>query len=429
MRKLLPLLLALLVLLPLAARAERFQLGDRFRITTLSDPQLSPDGKSIAVVSSRPNVAENRHDASLVLVDVADGAMHPLTADRRGVSSPRWSPDGMRLAFLANASSETGAKKQVWMLPMRGGDARRVTDAPRGVQQFAWSADGATIAYETADEAERDPKLDKHNRVFEIGDDDFLIDAAAMPSHVWLIASDGSGSARRLTSGPWSLPTARPPGPAPSPLTWSADGKTIAVTRLANPHSGDTDQANVLMVDVATGTTRALTSRTSNESQPLFSPDGSKIAYWYPLGGMRANQNEIWVASAQGGDPGVAATHALDRDVYRAMWMPDNTTLLVGARDRTGVSLWLQPPSGPARRLDLGDVNPTAAYWVDASVGRDGAIAFTASTPDRPRELYYLASADAKPRRLTDVNHDVAARELGRTERVTWTNEGFSEDG
>ena len=136
------------------------------------------------------------------------------------------------------------------------------------------------------------------------------------------------------------------------------------------------------------------------------------------------------IATAKGGDAGVSATHALDRNVYRAMWMPDNATLLVGARDATGIGLWLQPAAGgAARRLNLGNLNPTAPYWIDASVGRDGAIAFTGATPDRPRELYYLASADAKPRRLTDVNREVASRELGRTERVTWTNEGLNEDG
>jgi dipeptidyl aminopeptidase/acylaminoacyl peptidase len=424
------LLLLVCVLLPFAAVAERIQLADRLRITNLSDPQLSPDGKSIAVVSSRANAAENRYDSSIVLVDVADGALHPLTADRRGVSAPRWSPDGARLAFLANATAEGNAKRQIWVLPMRAGEVKRVTDAPRGVQQFAWSPDGATLAYVTMDEAERDPALDKKNLAFEVGDDDFLNAAAATPSHVWLVASDGSGTARRLTSGAWSLPTARPPGPSPSPLTWSADGRTIAVTRLANAHSGDTDQANVLLVDVASGTTRPLTSRTSHESQPVFSPDGSRIAYWFPLGGTRASQNEIWVASVNGGDGGVSATRGLDRNVSRAMWMPDNATLLVGARDAAGVGLWLQPATGgAARRLDLGDLNPTAPFWIDASIGRDGAIAFTGSTATRPRELYYLASADAKPRRLTDLNHDVAARDLGRTERVTWTNEGFSEDG
>ncbi|MCU1348300.1 MAG: hypothetical protein JWO56_1330 [Acidobacteria bacterium] len=424
---------ALLLLLPLAvtfgASAQRFQLSDRFRLTTLSDPQISVDGRQIVCVSSRPNTAENRYGTSLVLIDVADGAQQTLTADRRGVSWPRWSPDGSKLAFLANGSSEKDAKKQIWILPMRGGDARRITDAAKGVQQFAWSPDGAQLAFVSSDEPERDPALDKHNLAFEVGDDDFLTTTAATPSHLWLIPSDG-GKAKRLTSGAWSLPVAHPPGPVPSPLTWSADGKTIAITRLANPHSGNTDRANVVLVDVASGSTRPLTARTEFESQPVFSPDGSKVAYWYPLGGTRANQNEIWVAASKGGDSGASATHALDRNVARAIWMPDNATLLVGARDATGVTLWLQPANGgPARRLDLGDINPTSPFWIDANVGRNGAIAFTGTTPSRPRELYYLASPDVKPRRLTDVNHDVAALDLGRTERITWTNEGLSEDG
>jgi len=423
------LLLLLILAIALGVHAERFQLSDRFRLTTLSDPQISPDGKQIVVVSSRADTNENRYDTSLVLIDVAGGAQQTLTADRRGVTWPRWSPDGSKLAFLANASSEKEAKKQIWLLPMRGGDARRITDAPKGVQQFAWSPDGAQLAFATADEAERDPKLDRHNLSFEVGDDDFLVTAPATPSHVWLVPADG-GKARRLTSGAWSLPVARPPGPVPSPLTWSADGKQIAVTRVANPHSGDSDQANVLLVDTASGTTRPLTSRTQSESQPVFSPDGSKIAYWHPLDGTRANQNEIWVASVAAGAPGAAVTHALDRNVARAIWMPDNATLLVGARDATGVALWLQPADGgPARRLELGDINPTSPFWIDASVSRSGAIAFTGSTPSRPRELYYLTSSDARPRRLTDVNHDIAALDLGRTETITWTNDGMSEDG
>src|SRR5712691_9317409 len=82
--------------------AERLTVDDYFRIVNVSDPQFSPDGKSIVCIVSRANRAEDRHDAELVLVDAASGTQRPITFERRGLASPRWSPDGESLAFLAN---------------------------------------------------------------------------------------------------------------------------------------------------------------------------------------------------------------------------------------------------------------------------------------------------------------------------------------
>jgi hypothetical protein len=77
--------------------------------------------------------------------------------------------------------------------------------------------------------------------------------------------------------------------------------------------------------------------------------------------------------------------------------MPDGKSLLIGANDTTRVALWVQPLDGAARRLDLGSASPASSFWVDVAVGRDGAIAFTATDPSRPAELYYMASATATP--------------------------------
>src|SRR5437762_876478 len=100
----------LLLLLATAALADRWSPSDRFKLAGVSDPQIAPDGKSIAVVVSRANIKDNRNDTEIVAVDVASGATRSLTFERRGVASPRWSPDGERLAFLANASNERDAK-------------------------------------------------------------------------------------------------------------------------------------------------------------------------------------------------------------------------------------------------------------------------------------------------------------------------------
>src|SRR5262249_4624233 len=156
------------------------------------------------------------------------------------------------------------------------------------------------------------PSDDKNNRAFEIVDDDFLIREAVTPSHLWVIPSNG-GTARRVTSGSWSLPIAHPPGPAPAPPSWSAHGKTDPITKRDNPHEKTPNISRVALVDVASGNTRRLTTHDLDESQPVFSPDGSRIAYWHPHGGVRENQNAIWIAPASGGD-GKEVTGAADRN-------------------------------------------------------------------------------------------------------------------
>jgi dipeptidyl aminopeptidase/acylaminoacyl peptidase len=419
----------ILAVVALAQQPRRMQLDDLGRVVRVSDPQIAPDGKSIVIVVARTNYDENRYDADLVLVDIATGSQRILTRDRRSASHPRFSPSGDRLAFLSNVAAATGQplRPQIFVMPMTGGDASRITTAPKGVQQFAWSPDGRNIAYATEDEVEKKTGPERFNDSFEVGNDDFLIQSQALPTHAWLARADG-GEPRRLTSGSWSLPINHPPGAPASPLSWSPDGKSIVVVRLSTPHSGDARNATVQVIEVATGQMRGVTGREHAEGQPTYSPDGSHIAYWQSRDGDSGNVNEIHIASSAGGS-GKSITRAIDRNMARSIWMPDGKSLLVGANDGTRVSLWLQPLDGPARKLDLGKISPSSSFWVDVAVGKDGAIAFTATDPMRPAELYYLSSPASSPKRLTNLNAEVAGLALGRTEVISWQSDGYTHNG
>src|SRR6185436_5234717 len=131
--------IGLLTVTVLAQAPRRMQLDDLGRVVRVSDPQISPDGASIVVVVARANYDENRYDGNLVLVDIASGNQRVLTADRHSISQPRFSPTGDRLAFLSNVVLASGQQPhpQIFVMPMSGGDTRRVTSAPKGVQQFA----------------------------------------------------------------------------------------------------------------------------------------------------------------------------------------------------------------------------------------------------------------------------------------------------
>ncbi|MBL8208495.1 MAG: S9 family peptidase, partial [Blastocatellia bacterium] len=377
-------------------------------------------------VVAHANYEDNRWENELVLVDVATGVQRALTSGRHDVAQPRWSPSGDRLAFISAAPTGRENKPQIFVLPLNGGEAKRITNAPNGVQHYAWKPDGQEVAFVTADDSPN-KKIGDREISFEVGNDHFLTNAGAVSSHIWLTGANG-GKAKRLTSGDWSLPVTLPPGSPSSPLSWSPDGKSIAFVKRLSPHSGDARQASVQILDVATGAMRALTGRSQRESQPVFSPDGLRIAYWYPRDGQAGNINEIQVTSAAGGE-GNSVTKVLDRNVVRSIWMPDSKSFITGGNDGTRVSLWLQPLEGAARRLDLGNINPAGAFWIDASISNDGSLAFTGSEPYRPTELYYLPSLTAKPKRLTDFNGQVTTLSLGKVEKIEWANDEFKMDG
>lgn len=422
--------LACLAASPLAAQPSANRLTvDRFpSLVQLSSPQISPDGKSIVLVVRRAETEPNGWAGELVLVEVATGAQRSLTYGRKQVSHPRWSPSGDRLAFLDVHGTGKDAAPQIFVLPMNGGEAKRITKAPTGVQHFSWRPDGQEFAFATADEVPNKRAVEKGEDAFEVGNDDLFTTAAPQPVHVWLVSADG-GEPKRVTSGAWSLPVALPPSPPASPIAWSPDGKSIAFVRQETPHTGDADKAVVQVLDLAKGTARALTGQTRFESFPSFSPDGTQLVYWFYREADPFNVNELFLAPAAGG-AGRSLTRELDRCLYQSIWMPDGKSILTGGHDGTSVALWNVPLTGKAERIELGAVHPSWSFWIDVTVSRGGQLAFVGSEPNRPSELYFMASTKEPPKRLTDFHREIAALQLGRVESFQWSGpDGFQEDG
>ncbi len=387
-------------------------LTDLTSLRTVSDPRISPDGRRVAFVVETIDPAANAVRSAIWLVEAdASAPPRPLTSDTFLDSQPRWSPDGRVIAFVSNRSGT----RQVWLLPMEGGEPRRLTDHPLGAGEPCWSPTGDRIAFLAAGPDRRgDPvaieETDDRRRVLRIRTHRHKLDGqgffGAQRTHLWLISLDG-GPAVQLTDGPFD--DAMP--------AWSPDGTRIA---FISDRSADRDThyggGAVHLVDVATGTVRQLTSERHRAASPAWSPDGRQIAYVSADApdDASAATARLWVLPADGGEPR-CLTADLDRSVGHRpggyltpsppVWQPDGTALLYLLGDGPSTHLVLFGPDG--RRALTDGRRVVLSFSVDRS-GRRAALLVT--DPVTPPEVWLWTAEAEAIRPLTTLNAAWLAR-------------------
>ncbi len=399
---------------PLAASAAApIHLQDYRALIRIESPQFSPDGKQLALVTVRPDMVHDRYDATLRVLNIADGNSQVLVRGMRKLKMPRWSPDGQTLAFLAKVGKH---KVQIFTVPAAGGMPEELGDAPNGVQQFAWSPDGKTIAYVTPDNSPLS-KMERrfHHDLFTIHDDDYLITKPPVPSHIWLLAVK-SDKARQLTHGSTSVLEAAPPfGGGVSAPAWSANGHWIVYAQQADASDSDSDRTRIVAMNVATGAEHFITKVRSYEYTPRFAPKGEALAWLYPHGPGAVSDMDLFVGSANG-DTAHDISADLDRNLLADFaWLPDSRGVVVMADDHVGIKLYEQPLHGKGHALNLGNLSA-----LSVAVSAHGALAVVADNATQAPELYLLRTVNSRPTRLTDFNRGFDAYAYPRSVEVEW---------
>jgi dipeptidyl aminopeptidase/acylaminoacyl peptidase len=269
-----------LVPLPLLAQKRAITFEDYIALKAVSDPQLSPDGKWVAYTVSTPSLQDNRNVARIWVVEVATGKSRQLTGGPGSDRQPRWSPDGKTLAFVSTRDS--GA--QVWVLPIGGGDARKVSHVADGVSDPLWLPDGSGLLVVSDIKWPPNQEIDQRNGAYPT-------EAKIWTGLMWRHWDDwrsgkrqhlfrvdvATGKATDLTPVDHDVPTIATSGDGDVAI--SPEGKEIAVAMHGDSVVADNTNVDLYLLPAAGGSLLALTTNRGADNTPRYSPDGKWLSY------------------------------------------------------------------------------------------------------------------------------------------------------
>ena len=382
-------------------------MDDLIGAVRVGDPQLSPDGHTVAFVRTRTDLTSGKRNADIWSV-AADGSAPPreLIAGEKGESSPRFSPDGRHVAFI---SSRDGAP-QVYVADAGGGTPRKITAAAMGVQPpLVFSPDGSKIAFvsdvypECVDEAcnrkmsaDADANPVKARRLTRLLYRHWDEWRTNIRHHVF-VAGIGGGGAVDVTPGDFDSPPAQQEDGA---IAFSPDSRQIAF--VSNREGGDreawTTNHDVWLVPASGGAAKKITPNPASDMQPVFSPDGRTLF-------IRAQrrpgfESDRWYLDAYDLATGVTRTvfRAPDLSVGDFSLSADGATIWFTAGQTARGNLYSVASSGgsPARVVEGGSI----------SAPRPGAgfVVFAKSTLTAPAELFRASADGASVKALTQEN-------------------------
>ena len=419
---------------------------DLLKFVWVADPQISPDGSQVALVRVTVDEKNDQYETAIWLART-DGAEAPrrLTGGTRD-NAPRWSPDGRRLAFVRSVEQEGRPQpSQVFVLAMDGGEARAITEMPRGAANPQWSPDGTTIAFSSTakpedlkkaeeekkkEEQEGDAKAGEKPRESDVrvitrpvyranGVADFGFVDPDRPSHIWTVAVPDAAAPvatpRQVTSGEFAEGNVR----------WSPDGSRIFFTsnRVQESYYYPND-SDLYAVPAGGGEPVKIASIDGTIGAYAFSPDAARIAFVGTLHGnpVRSySQSDLWVMDlpGTGGQPGAPRnlTASYDFDIdgglggdQRAprgaapagpVWTRDGRAVLVRVGEQGDANIKrVDPATGRVAPLTTGH-HDVMAYSADRDASR---LALVLSSQTVIGDLQLLDTATGTVKKLTGFN-------------------------
>src|SRR5437763_1398845 len=394
------------------AQERRFTIDDLLKVRRVGDPQVSRKGELVAFTITNVDKAANKSTTQIYLVPVGGGEVRQLTNDEHSSASPRWSPDGEKLAFVSARDGED----QIWTIDISNGTLKKVTSLSTGAGGPVWSPDGKLLAF-TSDvypECENDAcnkrkaeekaqsKVKAH-----VADRllyrhwKFWLDG--IRSHVFVVSSAG-GEARDLTPGDYDAPPFSLGGP--TDYAFSPDSKEIAFASNHDKVEATSTNSDVWTVSIRGGAPKNITAANHGyDGSPRFSADGRFIAYRsQATPGYESDRFRLMLYDRKT-NRAQSLSESLDSWVDEFTFSPDSKWIYLAAEERGKEPIYSVSTSGGAAKKVVAD-----GFNGDINVTSDGrALVFSRSSMTRPSEIYRANSDGSGVTALTKTNEAMIA--------------------
>jgi dipeptidyl aminopeptidase/acylaminoacyl peptidase len=383
---------------------------------SVRSPMISPDGQHILFSRGWVDKMQDRSRSNLWIVDVGGTRVRELTHGDWSDSSPVWSPDGKKIAFLSDRDGTT----QVHVMWLDTREVAQLTHVDRAPSGLRWSPSGKMLVF-TSFEPDTKPilpvKMVKKPKGAKWAAGATIVDRLTwardgrgpLPkgyTHIYVLDAELGGTPRHLTSGEYSH----------SDPQWSADGKKIFFSAIRKPEAeylrGDSE---IYSVDLETLEITALTDRKGPDRGPRVSPDGEWIAYTgYDDNNYTSHLSSLYLMDSTGGGKKLLAGD-LPNSPSGVTWSPDGAGVYYTMAEKGESNLYYVTTAGKIQKITDG-----VHYLSGFSLAGNGQVATTVSTFHKPGDLMTFNLKDpGNMRLLVDVNADVLSGiKLGEVEEL-----------